>query len=151
MENLDKILEMYYDHIGVIPNDTRQEDQVFARSAMMVVLRERMTLQQIGRLFGKNHATIHHACKNHENNHGWSKMYRDFYEAAKTIVYENPVSGYQLENKTQADLSRHKVMVFQLSKQLEAIHKECEELRRENTILQKREKECRLSLAHLQD
>ena len=151
MEALDKVLETYYDYIGVIPNDTRQEDQVFARSAMMVVLRERMTLHQVGRLFGKNHATIHHAVKNHDNNHGWSPMYRSFYEAAKKIVYENPISGFQLENKTQADLARHKVMVFQLSKQLEVLNNECEELKRKNLILQKTLKECKLNSVPLQE
>lgn len=151
MEALDKILQNYYEYIGIIPNDTRQEDQVYARSAMMVVLRERMTLNQIGRLFGKNHATIHHACKNHDINHGWSAMYRSFYDAAKHIVYENPISGFQLGNKVQAELSRHKVLVYQLSKQLESINKECEELRKENTILQKTLKECKLNSALLQD
>lgn len=147
MEDLDKILKIYYNHIGIIPNDTRQEDQVFARYAIMVVLREKMTLMQLGRLFGKNHATIHHAVKNHENNHNWSEMYRSFHQAAKDIVYENPISGFQLQNKIQAELSRNKVMVYQLSKQLESINNQCEELKRENTILREKEKECKLSLA----
>ncbi len=134
-----------------MPNDTRQEDQVFARYAMMVVLRERMTLHQIGRIFGKNHATIHHAVKHHENNHNWSAMYRSFHEAAKQIIYDNPISGFQLENKVQAELSRYKLLSYQLSKQIESINKECEELKEKNAILQKTEKECRLNLANYMD
>ena len=58
MEDLSKVLKEYYQEIRIIPNNTRQTDQVFARSAMMVAMRKYMTLHQIGRIFGKNHATL---------------------------------------------------------------------------------------------
>lgn len=151
MEALDTIIENYYEYIGLIPNESRQEDQVFARSAMMVVLRDQMTLSQIGRIFGKDHSSVHHACKNHENNHNWSQMYRSFYEAAKNIVYENPISGFQLENKIQGELSRYKVLVYQLTKQLDAKKEECKALKKNNAILHKTLKECKLSSVPLQE
>lgn len=147
MEELGTMLTQYYDYIGIIPNETRQEDQVFARSAMMVVLRERMTLHQLGRLFNKNHATIHHAVKNHEINHNWSPMYRAFYAAAKEVVKENPVSGWQLENRTQAELVHYKMKVIELKGEVEKLNKELLIIKDKNTILQKTLKECKLSLA----
>ena len=55
MEELTTLLRAYYEEIGIVPNGTRQEDQVFARSAMMVAMRKYMTLMQIGRIFGKDH------------------------------------------------------------------------------------------------
>lgn len=137
MEDLSNVLSQYYDYIGIIPNDTRQEDQVFARSAMMVVLRKQMTLHQIGRIFGKNHATIHHAVKNHEDNHNWSSMYRSFYEAANHIVNENPITGFHMQNRAQADLTRYKLKVMELEAELDTISTELLKVRQENIILQK--------------
>lgn len=136
MEDLSKVLMQYYDYIGIIPNDTRQEDQVFARSAMMVVLRKQMTLHQIGRIFGKNHATIHHAVKNHEVNHNWSEMYRSFYEAAKEILYKNPITGFHIQNRVQAELTRYKLKVKELENELQLINNELLKTRQENLILQ---------------
>lgn len=138
MEDLSNVLAQYYDFIGVIPNDTRQEDQVFARSAMMVVLRKQMTLHQIGRIFGKNHATIHHAVKNHEMNFNWSEMYRSFYEAANRIVNNNPITSHHLQNRAQADLTRYKLKVLELEAELDSINTELLKVRQENIILQKK-------------
>lgn len=137
MEDLSNVLTQYYDYIGVIPNDTRQEDQVFARSAMMVVLRKQMTLHQIGRIFGKNHATIHHAVKNHETNFNWSEMYRSFYEAANQIVNDNPITGFHINNRAQADLTYYKIKVLDMQAQIDNLNEELLKIKQENIILQK--------------
>lgn len=137
MEDLSKVIEQYYNVIGIIPNNTRQEDQVFARSAMMVVLRKQMTLHQIGRIFGKNHATIHHAVKNHEMNYNWSEMYRGFFEAANDTLNNNPITSYHIQNRAQADLTRYKLKVVELQAELDSINIELLKVRQENLILQK--------------
>ena len=50
MEDLSRVLKEYFEDISLIPNNTRQLEQVYARSAMMVAMRKYMTLMQIGRL-----------------------------------------------------------------------------------------------------
>ena len=73
MDELGLVLKAYYQEINVIPNGSRTLDQVFARSAMMVAMRKYMSLHQVGKVFGKNHATIHHAGRKHEENMDWSE------------------------------------------------------------------------------
>ena len=114
MEELGNVLEQYFEEIGIIPDGTRKLDQVYARSAMMVAMREYMTLHQVGRVFGKNHATIHHAVKNHEQNHDWSSMYRFFYETAKKMLIEKPTLEIRNNNTLMAQFTRQKMRILEL-------------------------------------
>ena len=118
MEDLSPMLTEYYETIGVIPNNTRQEDQVFARSAMMVVMRDYMTLMQIGRIFDRNHASVLHAIRNHKDNFNWSKMYQFFYETAKDVWARNPTKDIQSRNKLTATITRHKMRIHELEVQV---------------------------------
>lgn len=140
MEDLSPMLTEYYETIGVIPNNTRQEDQVFARSAMMVVMREYMTLMQIGRIFDRNHASVLHAIRNHEMNYKWSKMYQHFYEVAQRVFKENPTKDIQSRNKLAATLTRHKMQIQELEAEVNNLKINNEELVENIRILEEENK-----------
>lgn len=140
MEDLSPVLSEYYETIGVIPNNTRQEDQVFARSAMMVVMRDYMTLMQIGRIFDRNHASVLHAIRNHEDNYNWSKMYQFFYATAKEVWNSNPTKDIQSRNKLVATLTRHKMKIQELEAEVDKLKNNNKELFENCRILQKENK-----------
>ena len=140
MEDLSPVLSEYYETIGVIPNNTRQEDQVFARSAMMVVMRNHMTLMQIGRIFDRNHASVLHAIRNHEDNYNWSKMYQFFYATAKEVWNSNPTKDIQSRNKLVATLTRHKMRIQELEAEVDKLKNNNKELFENCRILQKENK-----------
>tara|TARA_R110000782_G_scaffold79933_1_gene158469 strand:+ start:204 stop:653 length:450 start_codon:yes stop_codon:yes gene_type:complete len=140
MEDLSKVLKEYYQEIRIIPNNTRQTDQVFARSAMMVAMRKYMTLHQIGRIFGKNHATIHHAVKNHENNSNWSEMYRFYHANAKQMLLDCPIKSIQSDNRLQAQFTRQKMRIVELEYEVQKLTMECGELSDNCSILRKQNK-----------
>lgn len=147
MEDLSPMLIEYYETIGVIPNNTRQEDQVFARSAMMVVMREHMTLMQIGRIFDRNHASVLHAIRNHDMNYNWSKMYQHFYATAKDIFDRNPTKDIQSRNKLAATLTRHKMRIEELEAEVNNLNISNEQLVENIRILQEENK----NLSHYAD
>ena len=140
MEDLSPVLSEYYETIGVIPNNTRQEDQVFARSAMMVVMRNHMTLMQIGRIFDRNHASVLHAIRNHEDNYNWSKMYQHFYEVAQDVWNSNPTKDIKARNKLAATLTRHKMRIHELEAEVNNLKNRTIELLENNRILQEENK-----------
>ena len=141
MEDLSIVLKEYYEKIVIIPRNTRELDQVYARSAMMVAMRKYMTLHQIGRIFGKNHATIHHAVKNHEQNHNWSEMYRYYHSIANDILLECPIKSIQSDNKLQAQFTRQKMRIVELEYEVEKLTYKCQELSENCSILQKLNKQ----------
>ena len=140
MEDLSPVLSEYYECIGVIPNNTRQEDQVFARSAMMVVMRNHMTLMQIGRIFDRNHASVLHAINNHEDNYNWSKMYQHFYEVAQDVWNSNPTKDIKARNKLVATLTRHKMRIQELEAEVNNLKNKTIDLLENNRTLQKENK-----------
>ena len=140
MEDLSPMLTEYYETIGVIPNNTRQEDQVFARSAMMVVMRQHMTLMQIGRIFDRNHASVLHAIRNHELNYNWSKMYQHFYEVAQRVFNENPTKDIQSRNKLAATLTRYKMHIQELEAEVNNLKINKEQLVENIRILEEENK-----------
>ena len=136
MEELGNVLEAYFEEIGIIPDGTRKVDQVYARSAMMVAMREYMTLHQVGRVFGKNHATIHHAVKQHDANHSWSGMYRFFYETAKKMLLDRPSMEIRNNNTLMAQFSRQKMKIMELEGERNNLKDKVLELERKITNLE---------------
>lgn len=135
MEELGEVLSAYYESIGIIPENSRKLDQVYARSAMMVALRKYMTLHQVGRVFGKNHATIHHAVKNHDNNHSWSEMYRFYYQTAKDILVDKPSLEIQKDNTLMAQFTRQRMRIMELEGENNNLKMKVLELEEKITIL----------------
>ena len=140
MEDLSKILKEYYDEINLIPNNTRETEQVYARSAMMVSMRKYMTLMQIGRIFDKNHATIHHAVKNHEINHDWSELYRFYFSTATQMLLDCPIENIQSDNRLQAQFTRQKMRIVELEYEVQKLTLRCQELSDNCSILRKQNK-----------
>ena len=140
MEDLSKILKEYYEEICLIPNNTRETEQVYARSAMMVSMRKYMTLMQIGRIFDKNHATIHHAVKNHEINHDWSELYRFYFSTATQMLLDCPIENIQSDNRLQAQFTRQKMRIVELEYEVQKLTLRCQELSYNCSILRKQNK-----------
>lgn len=140
MEDLSKLLTEYYDEINLIPNDSRETEQVYARSAMMVSMRKYMTLMQIGRIFDKNHATIHHAVKNHEINHDWSELYRFYFSTATQMLLDCPIENIRSDNRLQAQFTRQKMRIVELEYEVQKLTLKCQELRDNCSILRKQNK-----------
>jgi len=61
--------------------NNRYQRNVMFRHAFSVAAREasRLSLQQLGKVIGRDHATVLHACKNHESNMKFSSIYRQAY------------------------------------------------------------------------
>ena len=136
MDELGQVLKAYYNEIGVIPDGTRRLNQVFARSAMMVAMRKYMSLHQVGRVFGKNHATIHHAGKKHEANMDWSASYRFYYETAERILIDKPSLKILADNTLMAQFSRQKMRIMELEGQVSNLKDRILELEGNGVILE---------------
>ena len=136
MDELGQVLKAYYNEIGVIPDGSRRLNQVFARSAMMVAMRKYMSLHQVGKVFGKNHATIHHAVKNHDTNHSWSEMYRFFYQTAKDILVDKPSLEIQKDNTLMAQFTRQRMRIMELEGENNNLKMKMLELEEKITILE---------------
>lgn len=67
--------------------DSRERLNVVHRHAFSVIAREnvRLSLNKIGSIIGRDHATVIHACKNHETNYRFDADYRSIYN---TIALE---------------------------------------------------------------
>jgi len=140
MEDLRTMLQDYYNAVGISPKSNREIEQVLARQAMMVALRPYTTLAQIGRMFGKHHATAHYALKNHDLNMGWSPMYRFFYETAEEIVTNNPITGQRRDDKLTAMMTRHKMHITELKNENEELNQKVAHLLEINRILERENK-----------
>lgn len=145
MEDLSIVLKEYYNEIGVIPNNTRQIDQVFARSAMMVAMRKYMTLKQIGRIFGKDHSSVCHAEKKHKENFDWSEMYRFYHATAQQILLECPIKSIQSDNKLQAQFTRQKMRIVELEYEVHKLTEKLQNISENYAILEKHNKELQIA------
>lgn len=67
--------------------NTRERINVVHRHAFAVIAREnvKLSLTRIGSVIGRDHATVLHACKNHETNYRFDADYRSIYN---TILIE---------------------------------------------------------------
>jgi hypothetical protein len=136
MDELGQVLKAYYNEIGVIPDGSRRLNQVFARSAMMVAMRKYMSLHQVGKVFGKNHATIHHAGRKHEENMDWSEGYRYYYEVAQRILVDKPSLKIQADNTLMAQFSRQRLRIMELEGQVNNLKNRILELEGKSVILE---------------
>ena len=62
--------------------NNRERDNVIHRHAFMHIARQNMhlTTTMIGRICGRDHATVIHACKKHEANYRWDGLYRNVWD-----------------------------------------------------------------------
>ena len=107
---------------------------------MVQDIKNHMTLMQIGRIFDRNHASVLHALRNHEDNFNWSKMYQHFYEVAQDVWNNNPTKDIKARNKLVATLTRHKMRIQELEAEVNNLKNKTIELLENNRILQKENK-----------
>lgn len=80
--------------------DNRQRGNVIWKHAFSVAVIEQtsLSLQRIGEIINKNHATIIHAKKQHESNYAYDTKYRMCYERISDSI-ANIVDEYDVEVK----------------------------------------------------
>ena len=87
------LLAGYYLELGLTPNRTRMKEQVQARAAVMVALRQYTTTTAIGKLFDMDHSSVVHHCKKHDANmvywKGYAKMFEIAKKHCKTLRYKS--------------------------------------------------------------
>jgi len=89
-EQVKQVIRDYYVSIGIEPDyTTRISEQAQSRAAIMCALRDTLTATDIGRLFGKDHATVLHHRKSHEGNLESWHGYVHKYEIARSMVNVN--------------------------------------------------------------
>ena len=82
---MQSILKEYYHVIGLIPDKSRQQEQVKARAAMMAAMRQfKLTTTEIASVFGSDHSTVcYHSSKHESNMDHWPGYSRNFIAAAR--------------------------------------------------------------------
>ena len=78
--------DMYYSTIGLVRNETRQQDQVKARAALAVAMLDYGIQEQVASVVGKNRSTVAHMKRNHGDWLMYWKGYRDLHETAFGIA-----------------------------------------------------------------
>ena len=84
-----RILKEYYHVLGLKPDRTRHQEQVKARAAMMVAMRQNeLTTTSIAKLFDSDHSTVCHHTRKHEANLATWPGYEKNYIAAVRLCGE---------------------------------------------------------------
>jgi len=79
--------------------DNRYQRNVMYKHAFLVACREVSTLgiTGIGEIIGKHHATVLHACKNHESNMKFSSIYRQAYTRIASTLSDMMLADLDFE------------------------------------------------------
>lgn len=116
-----EILTEYYHILKMKPDKSRKSDQVKARAAMMVAMRENgLLLGQIGNLFDVDHTTVVHHVGKHESNLIWWEGYRHKYNVASGLCghsIRDKATKWKIRNLT-ATINRLSSIKEKLEKQL---------------------------------
>lgn len=98
--NLIKITELIERY--ELNTSSRKREKVYIRSVLYHFLRNnKMTLDRIGKMFSKNHATILHGLECYERN----KNYPDFKELISLVENELEVSCIEIEDEEKLKLT----------------------------------------------
>lgn len=126
-EQIEQVISDYYESIGIEPNyTTRKSEQAQSRAAMMCALRDTLTATAIGKLFGKDHATVLHHRKAHEGNIESWNGYIHKYEIARSMVNVNLRSRTVLSqiNRIEGEIERLNESAEKLKKSIKLINKD---------------------------
>jgi len=76
---LNDIIDAYYNVLGITPNRTRYSEQVQCRAALMSAMRQFETTTSIGKAFNVDHSTVvYHTSKHEANMNSWLGYDRKF-------------------------------------------------------------------------
>jgi len=148
-----------YAEVNGVKNN-RERHNVIHRHAFMVIARNNVNLplQKIGKIFNRDHATVIHACKNHESNYKYDPDYRIVYDnlaidvedlllengiVPKTISNQESVSDVHYKFLNVSRRLRKKIKEFELYKvkikkdieRAESLQKHFNELNLRNQLL----------------
>jgi hypothetical protein len=111
MKPTEILLQEEYNHYvyqnGIRSN--REHNNVMARFAFMVAARELFSTLEIARVTRKNHATVIHATKGHEQNLKWDRAYPRYYQDCLDIM--NRLGGGK--ESVEVSLARENAMLIE--------------------------------------
>ena len=123
VEELFAAKEIFFDRVGVKENHSRARKLVYARTAFANAFKGYAGPSEMGRVMGKDHATIIHYKKVHSDN----LKYEDYKELFdKAIVYAVEVVGQE---------ETHKLDSFLLLKLIKELRQEIRILKENNDKL----------------
>lgn len=106
--NLIKITELIERY--ELNTSSRKREKVYIRSVLYHFLRSnKMTLDRIGKMFGKNHATILHGLECYNRN----KNYSDFKDLIYLIERELEVSCIDIEDEDKLKLTETELDILE--------------------------------------
>ncbi len=106
--NLIKITELIERY--ELNTSSRKREKVYIRSVLYHFLRNnKMTLDRIGKMFGKNHATILNGLECYERN----KNYPDFKELISLVENELEVSCIYIEDEDKLKLTETELDILE--------------------------------------
>lgn len=81
-------------------SESRERRNVIYRHAFSVAMRtlSKLTVQRIGKILGKDHATVIHAVRAHEGNYNYDPDYRSIYERIHKRVSEALLDAGYVDN-----------------------------------------------------
>lgn len=125
--------------------DTRERNNIRYRQATMTAMRTHgnLSLSAIGSIFGKDHATVLNAMKNHKLDVDYDKLYRQIYYAIEKFVKdtldEYDLRAMKIDDDIKKDMDYHSV-VRVYRKHIAELEHENNKLKEEQAALKKRVK-----------
>lgn len=116
MKRLKIARDNYLQELGLEfkSQNSRERNNVFVRNAFICASRGLSTAKTLGEIWGRNHSTICHATKHHQNNVNFSEEYVHYFEIAKKHLKNIP----KLTNRKAA--LRDPVILTDENRRLEA-------------------------------
>jgi len=90
-EEAKLIIDEYYNALKITRSKRRYAYQVKAKAAIMIALREELTLTRVARLFDMDHASVLHHERKHSSNMEYWDGYAENFKIANNLV--KSVSG----------------------------------------------------------
>jgi hypothetical protein len=125
--------------------DTRERSNVRYRQAAMTAMRNHgnLSLAAVGRIFGKDHATVLNAMKRHKQDIQYDRLYKVVYNNIEKLV-KDALDDYDLRNFNDIDIDPNEMnyhaVVRVYRKHIAKLEHELNHLRDDNAALRKRVK-----------
>lgn len=125
--------------------DTRERSNVRYRQAAMTAMRTygNLSLAAVGKIFGKDHATVLNAMKRHKQDIQYDRLYKVVYNNIEKLV-KDALDDYDLRNFNDIDINpdemNYHAVVRVYRKHIAKLEHEVNQLRDDNAALRKRVK-----------
>ena len=123
IEELFAAKEIFFERIGIKEDQSRKRKLVYARAAFVNAFRREAGPSAMGRIIGRDHASVIHYRKIHEDNMNY-RDYKELYD--KAVTYALEVSTEDITFKMDSsDLLR---LIKELREEIGLLKKEAVEL-----------------------